>query len=653
MNTKYLSILLFFTTVFTGFSQKKNDVLLTIDEKPVTTSEFKTVYNKNLELVIDDSQKDIDSYLDLFIDYRLKVAEAYAQNLDKEESFINEFSKYQDQLSKNYLYDKRVTSELVKEAYLRGLEEINADHILVSVNLNASPQDTLAAYNKIKGVREKALAGEDFIELAKKYSEEPGVKTTGGQLGYFTVFQMIYNFENAAYNTPVGEISEIVRTDFGYHIIRVNDRREMKSKINVSHIMIFSNKNAKEKDPKGKIDELYAMIMQGESFESIAKQFSEDKATAVKGGQIKTFGPGNLRAPLFEEAAYSIKNEGDILAPIESSFGWHIIKLNKVYPIPSFDESKEEIEKKVQSGARTRVITQATQKKIMDKYGYEEGVSYDPYFSNYITDSIYKKKWEYTPIPQEENKLLFTIGEKDVTYNDFALFIDKKQSNLKTYNNNKVSILLDSYDQFKNYELEEYFKNKLEEENQEYASVLNEYRNGLLIFDVMLKNVWDKAKNDTIAIEAHYNKTKQNYMWKKRVDATVVAAPKNEDAQMVKKLLSEGADIDVIKKELNTEGKINVIVSKGIYEIDQKELPKGFIVIKGVSDVYKTDDSNVVVQVDEILEPSIKSFEDVKGKVISDYQLQLEEEWMKELHNKYQVTVNNKALKKVKKEINN
>jgi peptidyl-prolyl cis-trans isomerase SurA len=653
MNSKYLTSLFLILVICTAFSQNKKDVLLTINEQPVYNTEFKKVYNKNLELVIDDSQKDVASYLDLFVDYKLKVEEAYAQGLDKEETYIKEFTKYQDQLSKNYIYDKRMTSDLVEEAYNRGLEQVNADHILIMINLSASPQDTLVAYNKIKAIRDRAIAGEDFEALAKSTSEEPGAKKSGGKLGYFSAFQMLYSFENAAYNTNVGEISEIVRTDFGYHILKVNDRKEKMPQINVSHIMIFSNKDAKEKDPKAKIDELYAMIMQGESFESIAKQFSEDKATGAKGGVIKTFGSGDLRAPLFEAAAYSIENEGDILAPIESSFGWHIIKLNKTYPIPTFEESKEELETKVKSGARVHVITQATNKKIMDKYGFKEGVSYDPYFSTYITDSIYKKKWEYTVIPESQDKILFIIGEKELKYNDFAKYIYEKQQKIKTYKSNKTSILIDLYSQFKNKEIEDYFKNKLEEENEEYASVLNEYRNGLLIFDVMLKNVWEKAKNDSVGLQKHYNMTKQNYRWKQRLDVDIISAPKEDYAQQAEKLLSLNKNIDTIKKELNTNGKVNVIITQGIYEVGEKELPEGIEAVLGVSKIYQTEASNVVVNVKEILEPSIKEYEEVKGKVISDYQAKIEEEWMQELHNKYKVTIHKKTLKKLKKELNN
>jgi len=652
MNTKYLTLLLLFITVFTANSQKKSDILLTINDQPVYTSEFKTVFNKNLELVLEESQKDVDGYLDLFIDYKLKVTEAYAQGLDKDEKYIKEFTKYQDQLSKNYIYDKRVTSELVAEAYERGLEEVDADHILIMINLNASAEDTLIAYNKIKSVRDKAISGEDFETLAKKYSEEPGVKKTGGKLGYFSVFAMLYNFENAAYNTKVGEVSKITRTDFGYHILKINDRRKKKPKINVSHIMIFSGDKAKEANPEEKINELYAMIMQGEPFESIAKQFSEDKATGVKGGEIKTFGPGDLRAPLFEEAAYSLKEEGEISKPIESSFGWHIIRLNKIYAIQSFEEAKQDIENKVTSGARVRVVTQATNNKIMAEYGYKEGVSYSPYFNEYITDSVFDNKWEYTVIPADLDKTLYTIGDKEVRYNDFAKFIFEKQKLTKKYTV-KDRMFVDYYDEFKNNSIKEFYKQKLEEENEEYAAILSEYRNGLLIYDVMEKNIWAVAKNDTIGVQKYYEETKSDYTWKERVDADIISAPKQEVASQVKSLLDEGNNIEEIKKQLNTDGKVNVIIIQGVYEIDQKELPKNFNATVGVSEIYKTEDSNVVVNVKEVLTPSTKEFAEVKGLVISKYQVKIEEDWMKELHNKYTVVVNQKALKKVKKQLKN
>ncbi len=652
MKNNILSFLLIIVVFFTSYSQNKKDVLLTINNQPVYNSEFVEVFNKNLDLVVDDSQKSVDGYLDLFIDYKLKIAEAYAQGLDKNEDYVKEFTKYQDQLSKKYIYDKRVTSELVKEAYERGLEEINADHILVQVSQNALPKDTLNAYNKAKDIHDKAVNGEDFVELAKKYSEEPGVKNTGGKLGYFSVFQMVYPFETAAYNTKVGEISKITRTAFGYHIIKVNDRRIKKPKINVSHIMIFTNKNQKVENPKERIDELYAMIMQGKPFEEVAKEFSEDKGTAVKGGEIKTFGPGNLKAPLFEEAAYALENEGDISEPIKSSFGWHIIRLNKKYTIPTFEEQKDEIEEKVTSGARANIITQSVNDKVKKKYGYKEGHSYSPYFETYLTDSILKKKWEITPIPSNEDKILFTIGNKNVKYSDFAEYIYERQKLSKRYSLME-RLLKDYFEEFKNKTIIDFYKVKLEEENKEYASIINEYRNGLLVFDVMDKNIWKVAKEDSIGLQKYYEQNKNNYIWKKRVDVDVFSATNEDFAKQVQKLLNEGVEPSKIKEQLNKDGKVNVIITSGLYEMDSSELPDGFVPNVGISKIYKRDSSNIIVNVKKVLEPSVKAFEEVKGMVLSDYQTYVENQWMQSLHEKYKVEINKKSLKKIKKQLDN
>lgn len=652
MNTRNLLLLFLFIGYFNGNAQNKKNVLLTINSNPVYSSDFTKVFNKNLDLVVEESQKNVAGYLDLFIDYKLKITEAYAQGLDKNQQYIKEFKKYEDQLAKKYIYDKRIVSKLVEEAYDRSLEEINAEHILVLSNLNDSPNDTLKAYNKIKEAHVKALKGENFTSLVIEYSEEPGAKKSKGKLGYFTAFQMVYPFENTAYNTNVGEISEITRTSFGYHIIKINDRRKKKPKINVSHIMIFSNNDKKAEDPEERINELYAMIMQGEPFENIAKQFSEDKNTGVKGGQLKTFGPGDLKAPKFENAAYSIKNEGEIIAPIQSAFGWHIIRLNEKFSIPSFEEQKDDIEKKVKGGARALIVTQAINNKIIKKYGFKEGESYISYFNNYVNDSILSRKWTYSSIPLTENQILFTIGDHDVTYTDYAEYLRDNQKTIKKYAN-KESLLIDMYVRFKNETLKNYFKERLEVENKEYATIINDYRNGLLVYDVMNKNIWQIAKIDSTGLKNYYEKTKNNYNWKKRLDVDIYSSSDEITTKQVQTLLMRGEESATIKKQINSDGKINIIAVSDVFEIDQSELPEGLIPVKGVSDIKLNDGFYVVVNIKEVIEPTLKEFDEVRGTVISDFQTEIEKKWMQSLRDKYEVKINNKSLKKLKKKLDN
>ncbi|HBC03553.1 MAG TPA: peptidylprolyl isomerase [Aequorivita sp.] len=651
MMKKFLSLfILVFLSAMTVFSQNKKEVLMTINGKPVFTNEFKRVYKKNLDLVQDESQKDIDGYLELFIDYKLKIAEAQAQGLDQESAYQSEFSKYRDQLSRNYLFEDKVTEELAKEAYERGKFDIAASHILIRVDYESVPQDTLAAYNKIKSIREKALKGEDFTGLAKTYSEEPGAKERGGDLGYFSVFTMVYPFETAAYNTPVGEISEIVRTSFGYHIIKVKDRRAKLPKIGVSHIMISDKKGARTFNPEERINEIYTMLKQGESFESLAKQFSDDKNSAVKGGKLNPFTKGDLRASEFEDAAYDLKKIGDISKPVKTDFGWHIIRLDEKLPVETFEEQKQMLEKKVSEGDRSKLVSTATNNKIKQKYGFKKEASFLPYFDTYVGDEVLKRKWVMEPIPASEEKTLFTIGDRKVGYTDFAKFIENRQRTTRPYKH-KEAFLVELYNEFETEQLKDYFKEKLEVDNEEYAAVLNEYRDGLLIFDVMNKNIWQKAKTDSLGLDEYYNKTKADYQWKQRVDADIYSATSENIAKQIQTMLAEGKTAEEIKASLNTEEKVNVLITPGLFEIDQHELPKNLEINKGVSSIYPNNDSFVVVNIKEVLAPDVKALDEVKGKVLSNYQNDIEASWMENLRKKYNVDVNKKALKHVKKDL--
>ena len=276
-------------SISSSVAQKKRDVLMTIDGNPITAQEFKRVYKKNLDLVQDEKQKSVEGYLDLFVDYKLKVAEAFDQKLNEKESYVKDFSKYEEQLSRNYIYEDKVTEDLIREAHKRTMEEIDASHILILCNFDALPQDTLAAYNKAKAIRAEALLGENFNKLIVQKSEEPGVEKSKGRLGYFSAFGMVYPFEDMAYNTPVGEISEVVRTQYGYHIIKIHDRRERQPKIEVGHIMISTRFDSLNK-AEGKIKDILSLVKQGQSFEDLANQYSDDRTTGVKGGKIRAFG---------------------------------------------------------------------------------------------------------------------------------------------------------------------------------------------------------------------------------------------------------------------------------------------------------------------------------------------------------------------------
>jgi peptidyl-prolyl cis-trans isomerase SurA len=635
---------------FSVFAQKKNDVLLTINDKPVYANEFRRVYKKNLDLVKDERQKTVDGYLDLFIDYNLKIAEAYNKGLHKRPTYLEEFSRYEEQLSRNYIYDDAVVDELVMEAYERGLEEIEARHILISADYNSSPQDTLKAYNKIKEVREKALAGEDFEALARQYSTEPGAADRAGYLGYFTAFSMVYPFESAAYNTEVGEISEIVRTQFGYHILKVLNRREKGSEISVSHILISDkDDNSRTFSPEERIKEISQLLKQGEDFGKLAEQYSDDKNSAVRGGRLNRFSRGRLRSMIFENKAFELKEVGEISEPFKSEFGWHIVKLEQIHDKPTFEELKPNIEKRVKDGDRSKKVTSAISNKIKEKYGFEKGEPYVDYLVEFLPDEVLQRRFRFDSVAPIAAKTLFTIGKKKYSFEDFARYIETNQRKFANYKS-KYSLVMAAYDEFEVASLKAYYRSQLELENEDYATTINEYRNGLLIFDLMSDNIWKKAKEDSLGLEAFYQKTRDQYKWGERIEATIAGTTVKENALRVAELWKEGKTDEEVKELLNSDEKVNVIMTAGTIEVTNDKLPEGLPIKKGVSEVYNNSGSYVVIRIDDILPPGIKELDDVRGKVMSNYQVQLEEDWMDSLRKKFKVEVNKKTLKKLKKE---
>lgn len=625
---------------------KDKNVLFTIDNEPVTVAEFERVYSKNINLVKDEAQKDKKNYLELFVNYKLKVKEAHTQGLHLESDFINEYSKYRNELSQNYLYEQEITEEIIREAYDRLQEQVRASHILILVSQDAIPSDTLVAYNKIKEIRDKAVAGEDFTQLAKTYSEDPSAKDNGGDLGYFSAFQMVYPFENAAYNTPVGQVSTIVRTSYGYHILKVIDRRAMPEEITASHIMIAHRQQSEVENTKKQIDEIYQRLLQGEDFVTLVKQFSQDVASANRDGLIGRFGLGRLNAPAFEEAAFALKNPGDFSEPVLSDFGWHIAYLVERHPHKTYKEYRDELFENIKGSDRARKIELSELDRIKNIYGYQSYPEVVDYFSELVTDSIYLRKWDYDSQHPDMDKIAFSVGTQNYTYRDFAEHIKAAQRRIRTNDKTIKELLIGYHRDFEEKSLKEFFKTALEKENKEYSDLLQEYRDGLLIYALMSKNIWEKVKNDSIGLVNYYNKNKNNYVWETRVQAAIGSTTDPLVAERAKQLLEEGADTEQITQTLNTDERVVISFTENRFELGHPALPPGFKPTLGTS-TYQTDSHYVVVRVTEVLPVGPKEFEEIKGKVSSDYQNELEQIWMQELRQKYKVVYNKKALRKL------
>lgn len=622
-------------------------MLFEVGDEPVYMSEFLKVYNKNLDLVQDDSQKDVDEYLTLFINYKLKLKEAKALEYDKKPSYIRELLSYKKQLAKNFLTDNKVTDALVKEAYERISNDVNASHILIKLSESAKPQDSLVAYNNIIKLRDRALK-EGFEKVRKEVHNSKTI--FGEELGYFSGFKMVYKFENVAYNTATGDISQPFRTQFGFHIVNVIEKRKSRGERTVAHIMITDKKEDSIVNSSSiRINEIYKKLNQGEAFDALAKQFSDDKSSASKGGQMAPFSSGQLSSKVFEDTAFGLQNVGDVSKPIQSKFGWHIVKLIKKKVVEPFEDIKSELETKVKKDSRSKLIDNALQDKLRAKYNVVTNQSDLDYFESILNEKYYRRTW-ILPQSFEEDKYLVKIGDKQLVYKDFGDVLAQNQRDLRSKDDFK-SIVTKAYENFLNTNVVQYQEDNLEYENEDYAHVVGEYRDGLLLFDLMEQTIWKTVKNDSLAIKDYYDNNKEKYFFPKRIDAVVASSAKQKVLKKVTKLLEEDMPISEIKKLVNNNGEVNVIFTSGKMDASHQALPKGFKFEKGLSRIHKHNGTFVAVQVKEVLPKKQKMLEESRGLVISDYQTFKESKWLEGLSSKYKVKLNKETLDKVKKQI--
>ncbi len=653
MSFKQFYFGLFFLISFASNAQSNTkEVLFTVNEKPYYTDEFSRIYKKNLDLVKDDSQKDLNQYLELFVGYKLKVNKAYKLGLQNGTQYQNELKSYRTQLAKNYFNDTKITQELLEEGYSRLQKEIRASHILILVDENASAEDTLKAYKKMEDISKKAITGENFDDLAVQFSEDPSAKENKGDLSYFTAFRMVYPFENAAYKTPKGKISKIIRTRFGYHILKITDIRANRGEITVAHIMILKPKpEEKDKDAEKTINEIYQKIQQGEKFEDLAKQFSDDKSSSSKGGQLNKFGSGQLSSEEFENAAFSLANPDDISKPFQSEFGWHIVKLIEKHPIKSMDEMKNELETKIGKDDRSKKITASLNEKLRKKYTYKRDDKQYGLISKLVTNDFYDSKWKLPENIKDYSATLLSINTKKIDGKAFLDYIEKQQkSGLKV---KPLSKLVDAlYGNFLDEQLTAYYDENLETEFPDFAHVMEEYRDGLLLFDLMEKEIWDRAKTDTIGLNTFYDEHKMEHMWKKRVDVTIASSTKQDIIKKAHALLKKKEKPQDIKDKLNVDNVINVMMNSGVFEEGSDALPKTMKYDVGVSDVFSEGEYYFVTKVDKVMPAGVKTLEECKGKLINEYQQYLELRWVDDLKSEFTIKINNDAFEHVKKQLN-
>jgi peptidyl-prolyl cis-trans isomerase SurA len=626
---------------FTIAQSIDSENLMTIGGETISVKEFLRVYNKNIDLVQDESQKNIDYYLNLYTNYKLKLKEARTLGFDQKESYKKEFESYKNQLSKAYTSDKEVTETLVKEAYNRTAKEVKAQHILVRIQPG---QDTLAAYEKIQALRPR-MVKEDFKSLRTALHDGKSIFVE--DLGYFSAFKMVYDFENAAFNTPLGQTSKPFRTQFGYHVVKVLNKRPSKGKVQVAHIMIANTQNDSTLVPENRIKEIYRSIQERDSFESLAKQFSDDKSSAAKGGVMNPFKSGDIRSEIFVNTAFGLKDIGAISEPIQTQFGWHILKLISKTPVEPYEKIKVNLEQKVKRDARSKII----RKKMLEKLKQQYKISQPSLESVAALIEINDADDTWMVEASIEPQVFLKIESQEFLYKDFLDLLNKNKRSFNV-STSKSKFISKQFALFLENNLFQYKKNNLINENEDYANVLKEYEEGLLLFDIMENKIWKGAQLDSIGLKSYYNENTSKFKSNSKITATIARSNKKKKLKAVKKLWSQGLSTEAISQKLNKRDQA-LIFSSGDFEIDNPLIPKNMVFNKGISEIFRLDDNYVLLNISNIETPQILSFEDAKGAVISNYQNVLESEWLETLRNKYPIVINEEILNDLKKSIKN
>jgi len=631
-------------------SAQKDDTVLEIDGKKVSKSEFLQIYLKNNNNPKYDKAS-IDEYLEMFKKFKLKVAEAEALGYDTIPKLKKELEGYRKQLANPYLIDSAENKSLVEQAYERIKTEVRASHILIKVDQNANPKDTLEAYNKILGLKKRIEKGEDFASVAKMKggSDDPSAATNGGDLGYFTAFQMVYPFEEKAFTTPVGSISDPFRTRYGYHVLKVTDKRPARGTIRVAHIMVAAGKDAKPEtvaNAEKKINELYDKLMQGSIWDELVAAHSDDPGSSKKGGELPAFGSGTTQRMVlaFEEAAFALKKDGEISKPVKTDYGYHIIKRLEWKDVQSFESLKKEIQNKVNKDERAKKTQDSFVLKLKKQYNYKKSAKFDAnlnWFVANLDSTFYQGKWKSDKLPSDNE--LFNIDGKSFTQKQFGAYLEKAFRNAKKED---FKMLVDN--QFKSWEktaILEHEESKLLTKYPDYKALVNEYHDGIILYEVMSDKVWNKATKDTSGLKKFFEDNRDKYLWPKRLDAEIYECNSIENANVVFKMLKKKKNTskEIIEK-VNATSELNLKVKLNKFDPEQTPSLKGRTFVLGRNKPYEFEGKYYVVKLTQDLPIMRKEFSEARGAVISDYQNYLEKTWLEELNKKYPVKVNLEVL---------
>jgi len=641
---------LFFLLIFIGmivplvFSQKKQDVVVTIGNEKVLANDFRKVYERNNGNIVDPAEKKTpEQYLDLYVNFKLKVLEAQTMGLDTSQAFKEEFAGYRAELAAPYLTDVSYTEKLVEETYRRMTLEVNASHILVTFPQNPAPADTLEAYSRLMEIKAEIDGGLDFNKAASKYSQDPSASQNRGSLGWFTVFQMVTPFEDAAFISPVGKVSGPVRTRFGYHLIKVNDFRDAKGEIKIAHIMKMFPPDITEETKKSlrdSINVIYKLLQSGGDFAQLAGVYSDDKRSAASGGEMPYFARSRM-IPEFSDPAFALVKDGDFTQPVETDFGFHIIKRIDLKPVPGFSEVRRELEERIRRDPeRSTQSRELFMKKLRNDYHYKKNQEVVDKKMDIVTGWL-KDGNLVVPEDINDSEVLFTLDGKNFYAKDWFEYLSEQPVSA---GEEQQKILENQYAAWEEFAIIQYEDSKLENKYPEFRSLVQEYHDGLLLFSVSEKKIWQRASSDTLGLLAFYETNKQKYMWGERFRGVIVACSNPDIKDDVEDKLDQGIPVAELYDMFDVDENL-IQIEEGTWSKGENRIVDFYVWNGEKPGDWKVDSGFVK---GEFIGTEPKLLEESRGFHISDYQQFLEEKWLRELKQKYTVKVNRKVLKTIK-----
>jgi peptidyl-prolyl cis-trans isomerase SurA len=622
---------------------KPNSWIFTYGSDTVFQQEFERLLSKNRKEKQTPTQDEINEYLELYQNFKMMVKEAQLVQLDTFTAFKNELAGYRKQLANPYLTDKKVTDQLIQEAYNRTKEEINASHILINCAENASPKDTLAAFNKINDLRKRILKGERFDSLAARFSEDPSASKNLGNLGWFTAFYMIYPFENMAYATPIGQVSLPFRTKYGYHIIKTNNKRVARGEVKVAHIMLQIPQNADEvvtADTKTMIDGIYNRLVNGESFDSLAKEYSSDMSSKNNGGIMNFMASLSNYPEVFKDVAFTTP-KGQLSQPFRTDYGWHIVKTLEIKPVPELSEVQESLKNKITRDSRSESNRLAVAARIKRETKYKEYPQVLKEFSATLDSTFLDGNWEPN-MKDGSEKTILSFNDRNFDTRDFANYVRAQQ---EPHKGESVDMVIRNlYKNYTNEKAIEYEESILEIKHEDFKYLMQEYHDGIMLFDLKDKKVWSKSVSDTVGLEAFHKQNASKYMWKERLKVYTLLCLDEKTELAAMKMAKAGKSNTEIVAKLNKKIKGAVTIDSAKYEKGANPAFDKLWDTKGVVDLANENNTYRFHIVFGVVAAEPKSLKEARGPATSDYQNYLEKEWIQELRNKYPVTVNSPAL---------